>query len=305
MALDPTTGSSAQKKKRKSAPVMGEQASGGSKVPKRKPQPQRRPPPPPSYGAPQRSVESPGSSSQVRNPSSLKSYPFIRANAGVNWQGVSPTLLQKLNFIGARTNNVITLTSGFRTHAEQRRLYAAYLRGEIGLAAPPGQSNHESGDAVDALVDGQAIGNAIPEQVLNAAGLRSLTHLDDAYHVELSDGGGSGGRATQATPAPSTAQPGRALPVTSSVSQEHAGTSDIARTTNDVGLPIAPAPTDEFAGVTDMAELLPFELEDEVPQAARMNAQQRAQTWQLIAQQPGASPEAQSLARIAQISIGQ
>jgi hypothetical protein len=41
-----------------------------------------------------------------------------------------------------------TVNSGFRTFAEQQVLYARYLAGG-NLAAPPGQSNHESGRAVD------------------------------------------------------------------------------------------------------------------------------------------------------------
>lgn len=43
----------------------------------------------------------------------------------------------------------ITITSGFRSRAEQERLYAAYKNGTGNLAAKPGTSNHESGDALD------------------------------------------------------------------------------------------------------------------------------------------------------------
>jgi len=43
----------------------------------------------------------------------------------------------------------ITITSGFRTRAEQEKLYAAYKNGTGNLAAKPGTSNHESGDALD------------------------------------------------------------------------------------------------------------------------------------------------------------
>ena len=43
----------------------------------------------------------------------------------------------------------ITITSGARSRAEQEKLYAAYKNGTGNLAAKPGTSNHESGDALD------------------------------------------------------------------------------------------------------------------------------------------------------------
>lgn len=243
----------------------------------------RLPPPPPPPGTRSSgSVEAPGSSSQVRNPSGLRQYGFIRANAGINWRDVDSNLLSKLNALGRQMGQVITLTSGFRTHTEQRRLYEAYLRGEIGLAAPPGSSNHEHGNAVDALIDGRAIADVVPEQVLNRAGLRSLAHLGDAVHVELSDGGGSSGAAPSSSPA---------------VQQPMAPTGDYvppAETPQYTEPSYAPAPT---------ADALPFETDDDMPPDL-LTAQQRSETWQLIAQQPGASPETQMLARLARTSIG-
>ena len=47
----------------------------------------------------------------------------------------------------------LKLNSGFRTWAEQVRLYALYLAGRGNLAAKPGFSNHQSGLAVDIQVD--------------------------------------------------------------------------------------------------------------------------------------------------------
>jgi len=43
----------------------------------------------------------------------------------------------------------ITITSGARSREEQEKLYAAYKNGTGNLAAKPGTSNHESGDALD------------------------------------------------------------------------------------------------------------------------------------------------------------
>jgi LAS superfamily LD-carboxypeptidase LdcB len=41
------------------------------------------------------------------------------------------------------------VVSDYRTREEQARLYQAYLNGTGNLAAPPGQSLHETGNAVD------------------------------------------------------------------------------------------------------------------------------------------------------------
>lgn len=46
----------------------------------------------------------------------------------------------------------LVLNSGFRTWAEQVRLYGLYLAGKGNLAAKPGFSNHQSGLAVDIQV---------------------------------------------------------------------------------------------------------------------------------------------------------
>ena len=43
----------------------------------------------------------------------------------------------------------IHVVSGFRTMAQQRRLYWLYKHGQGNLAAPPGYSNHQSGHALD------------------------------------------------------------------------------------------------------------------------------------------------------------
>lgn len=48
-------------------------------------------------------------------------------------------------------NDTITINSAFRSSAQQYLLYEWYLKGICGitLAAVPGQSNHESGSAID------------------------------------------------------------------------------------------------------------------------------------------------------------
>ena len=49
----------------------------------------------------------------------------------------------------ARDGVTLTIRSGLRTRAEQEKLYAAYQNGTGNLAAKPGTSNHESGEAID------------------------------------------------------------------------------------------------------------------------------------------------------------
>jgi LAS superfamily LD-carboxypeptidase LdcB len=49
----------------------------------------------------------------------------------------------------ARDGVRLQLNSGFRTQDEQRSLYRRYLNGTGNLAAPPGHSNHQHGQAID------------------------------------------------------------------------------------------------------------------------------------------------------------
>jgi len=55
----------------------------------------------------------------------------------------------KMQSAAAKAGVKIWIVSGFRTMAEQKALYAAYLAGTGNLAAKPGYSNHQSGHALD------------------------------------------------------------------------------------------------------------------------------------------------------------
>lgn len=46
----------------------------------------------------------------------------------------------------------LSINSGFRSHAEQTKLYKQYRRGVGNLAARPGYSNHQSGRALDIYI---------------------------------------------------------------------------------------------------------------------------------------------------------
>jgi len=63
--------------------------------------------------------------------------------------GLNSTFVQMLSKFNDATGDRYTVTSGFRSRAQQERLYAAYLNGTGNLAAKPGTSNHEKGLAAD------------------------------------------------------------------------------------------------------------------------------------------------------------
>jgi peptidoglycan hydrolase-like protein with peptidoglycan-binding domain len=56
---------------------------------------------------------------------------------------------QELKAAAAREGVHLRLNSGFRTHGEQQSLYRAYQQGTGNLAAYPGYSNHQHGQAID------------------------------------------------------------------------------------------------------------------------------------------------------------
>jgi hypothetical protein len=128
-----------------------------------------------------------------------RKFPFLRFKAGVNWKDVNPALLARLNNLGAALGKLVTVTSGFRTRAEQAALYERYKRGG-NIAAPPGQSNHESGNAVDATIDGVAVGKAVGRKTLKKYGLASPVD-GDPVHVELT------GKPTAKSKVPQAPQP--------------------------------------------------------------------------------------------------
>ena len=73
------------------------------------------------------------------------------------------------------------------TRAEQAELYRRYQNGTGNLAAPPGQSNHEHGDAADAYINGVALANVAGAR---EAAQRLGLHFPvggEAWHVERSD----------------------------------------------------------------------------------------------------------------------
>jgi LAS superfamily LD-carboxypeptidase LdcB len=73
--------------------------------------------------------------------------------------GLNQDLLNRLAKIGEELGKEIDVKSGFRSREEQEVLYQKYLNGTGNLAAKPGTSNHESGNAADVNVDGTSLAN--------------------------------------------------------------------------------------------------------------------------------------------------
>lgn len=68
------------------------------------------------------------------------------------------------------------VVSSYRSYAQQAALYAEYVNGTGNLAAPPGQSNHETGTALDIT----AINNAIAPTMAKYGWIRDVP--SEAWH---------------------------------------------------------------------------------------------------------------------------
>ena len=100
-------------------------------------------------------------------------------------KGLNEELLYKLAQVGEKVGHKVHITSGFRTYAEQERLYKKYKSGRGNLAAKPGTSRHESGLAADCSIGGKNIGKykgAVA--AMKEVGL-CLPVKGEAWHVEL------------------------------------------------------------------------------------------------------------------------
>lgn len=64
-------------------------------------------------------------------------------------EGVNPQLAEIARKILAESGGAITISSGRRSREEQQRLYERYRAGKGPLAAKPGTSRHEHGEAID------------------------------------------------------------------------------------------------------------------------------------------------------------
>ena len=106
-------------------------------------------------------------------------------------EGVNATLASAIQRLIAEAPFRIGISSGFRTRAQQQALYNRYKAGKGALAAAPGRSNHEHGNAVDLdYPDDPAQRRAAVQWVRqNAArfGIHFPVRGED-WHAELIDG---------------------------------------------------------------------------------------------------------------------
>jgi hypothetical protein len=100
-------------------------------------------------------------------------------------QGLNPALANKLAEVGRRLGKKLNIVSGYRTRQEQEALYQKYLNGTGNLAAKPGTSRHETGNAADVQVDGQSLGsNPQARAIALQVGL-TFPVPGEPWHVEL------------------------------------------------------------------------------------------------------------------------
>lgn len=117
--------------------------------------------------------------------------PFLEAiNSGIprfahggmvtgDTQGLVPPFMSALGNMSAGTGHPINVLSGYRSRAEQARLYAAYLAGTGNLAAPPGSSHHELGIAADIAPGRETFGSVAGHYGLG------FTVPSESWHIEL------------------------------------------------------------------------------------------------------------------------
>lgn len=94
-------------------------------------------------------------------------------------EGMHPSLAVIVNRIIQESGGRVTVSSGFRTRAQQQHLWDEYRAGRGNLAARPGTSRHESGLAVD--LGGDA---ALRAQLAAKYGLEN-TVPGEPWHFEL------------------------------------------------------------------------------------------------------------------------
>lgn len=89
---------------------------------------------------------------------------------------------RRMQRAASRDGVTLAIRSGFRSHAEQIQLYAAWLAGWGNRAARPGHSNHQNGRAIDVVVD-QAETFAWLAQNARGFGFKK-TVRDEPWHWE-------------------------------------------------------------------------------------------------------------------------
>lgn len=102
-----------------------------------------------------------------------------------NDKQLNQDLLYRIAQVGERVGKKVQVVAGYRSVAEQRVLYARYKAGTGNLAARPGKSNHQEGNAIDAKIGGVSLAkNAKAKQAAFDLGLH-FPVKGEPWHTEI------------------------------------------------------------------------------------------------------------------------
>lgn len=99
-------------------------------------------------------------------------------------EGLGASISAGLEGLALALGKDLVVISGARTRAEQEVLYARYLAGTGNLAAVPGTSRHETGEAADVYVDGVALADVPGARRLAATLGLGFPVPGEGWHVE-------------------------------------------------------------------------------------------------------------------------
>ena len=101
----------------------------------------------------------------------------------MNTEGLSTAFRERIGRLArdseAATGEKVVFTSAHRTHEQQKDIYRRSGQGRAFMAAKPGYSRHETGDAVDVSSRGKNL--AWMRQNANAYGIQTIRKGDDVH----------------------------------------------------------------------------------------------------------------------------
>lgn len=100
-------------------------------------------------------------------------------------EGLNQDLLNRLAKVGEKLGKKLNIKSGFRSREEQEVLYQKYLNGTGNLAAKPGSSKHETGNAADVNVGGTSLANVPGAKDIAAELGLGFPVPGEPWHVEI------------------------------------------------------------------------------------------------------------------------
>ena len=201
-------------------------------------------------------------------------YSNIRFESWVDWQHVDPALLQKINSIARARGEVVDVFSGYRSPEYNKKVGGAE------------NSAHKDGQAIDAYVGGKPIGEVWPKSVFEANGLRSGNQpgffhgKPDPEHVDTRVDGSVTSYAAPAAQEPSQQAPQQPPQITAA---------------DQIAQDVANAP---IAGAAVGPNVI-APRDATTPPLEPPLAQPRYETWQMLSQLPGASPDTMRLTELA------